>query len=667
MAFDITTARPEQIAGGGFDISTAVDEQPEQAQQPATLSDVGQAAGGLGIEAISGANKAIAGILDFFGPDTVNAALELGGFESRVPTLTGAIAAPKGQFTEGTIAEGLPTDIAAGIGQTAVAGLTGQGLLQQGARQLAPLAASTGARVLQQAAQPSLTSAAAFGGASGAGEAVGREVGGETGALVGAVAAPIAGIAVLGGAKAAVGKLATKFGKNIGLIDQQTALPTPAFQKALDKRGVQYGSLVDDVDNLPVLQGRQNADDVVDSIIRRKLITGATDDVTATLRLEGSRIVPDELGEEALKQGFKAGNVAAVKGMNSSTKKEAVRMLNMERQILANASKADEFRPTDVVGNNVMQRFDFIRGKADTLRANLDVIANKPAASARAISGPGVTQGLKGQQISTAKVEDGVLSGLQKLNLDIPDNVLADTRLLPQFLKNKGSFIGSDISKDRTSQRVIKDVIDLLGEGGSDAFRAHKLKRQLDNLIDFNKKSAQGLTKAGKDFAKSIRFELNSAIRDVNPQYAKINDELSASIQAMEAFQKRLGPSIDIFDKGAAAAVGQDLRGLLSNRKSRVGLENAVNSIDETAKALGGNFDVNVKNLARFANILDDRFGAVADTSLKGEVTGAITQAARGKAGAIDLATQKAAELAEKLRGVNDKNALNTLTKILKR
>ena len=648
-------------------------QQPIQAQQTQdgiTIDDVGEGVDAFGMEAISAANRGITGLIDTFGTDTINAALELGGFESRVPSLKDAVTEPKGAFSEGTIAEGLPTDIAAGAGDFAVGAVGGQGLIRQGAKQLAPLvssASNAGSRLLRQAAQPGLRTTAAFGAASGAGEEVGREVGGETGALVGAIAAPIAGIAALGGAKAAITKLGSKFGRNIGLIDPQTALPTPSFQKALDKRGVQYGSLVDDVDNLPVLQGRQNADDVVDSILRRKLITGATDDVTATLRLEGNRIVPDELGEEALKQGFTAGKIASVKGMNSSTKKEAGRMLNMERQILANASKADEFRPSNVVGDNAMQRFDFIRGKADILRNDLDIIANKPAPSARAIGGPGVTQGLRGQKINGAPVEDSMVSGLQKLNLDIPEEVLKDTRLLPDFLKGKGSFIGSDISKDKTSQRVIKDVIDLLDEGGSDAFRAHKLKRQLDNMIDFNKKSAQGLTKAGKDFAKDIRFSLNQAIREVNPQYAKINDELSMSIEAMGNFQKALGPSIDVFEKGASAAVGQDLKGLLSNRKTRIKLENAVNSIDDVAKQLGGNFDVDVKSLNRFANTLDDRFGAVADASLKGEVTGAINQAARGKAGAIDVGVQKLAEGAEKLRGINDKNALNTLTKILKR
>lgn len=667
MAFDISTARAAQPSGG-FDMSTAKaetqtdQEAPQKPDQPTTLSDIGQGAKALGMEAVTGVNRAAAGLLDFLTIDQINNIRSLMGDEA-IPTLQEALIPKKGEFAKGTIAEGLPAEIAGTAGEFAAGAAGGQALLKQGVKQLAPSAAGTGARVLTQTAQPSVTSASGFGAASGAGTEVGREVGGETGALIGSVAAPVAAIGAIGGAKALIPKIAAKFGKNIGLINQETGLPTAEFQKALNKKGVQYGSLIDDVDSLPVLSSKMSPDDAVDTIIKRKLLSGATDDVTATLRLEGSRVVPDKLGEEALKQGFKAGNVAAAKGMSPSTKREAEKMLNMTRQILANSSKADQFRPTDVVGKNVVERFKFIRDKADTLRNQLDAIASKSSGGPREIGGPGVSSGLKGLKINTASVEDNLVNEFNKLGIDIPENTVN----IASALSKKGAFIGSDISKDKTSQRIIKDVVDLLGEGGSDALRAHKLKRQLDSMIDFNKKSAQGLTDKGKAFAKSIRASLNNAIREASPKYAKINDELSSSIESMNDFQRVLGPSIDVFDTGAQKAIGQDLRGLLSNRKSRVKLENAVNVLDDTAKKLGGDFDVNVRDLVRFANTLDDRFGAVAETGFKGQIASGIEQAARGRAGAVDLGVQKLAEGAEKLRGINDVNALNTMTKILKR
>jgi len=643
-------------------ILSGQQQQPAQQAPSMGLEQFGQGVDALGLEAVSAANRGIASLLDTFGVDTINAALQVGGFEARVPTFTGNITEPKGAFTQGTEAEGLPTDIVAGAGEMAVNALGGQGLIRQGARNLAPLAQNAGARVVRELAKPGLASTAGFGAASGAGEEVGREAGGETGALVGAVAAPIAGVAAVQGGKALIGKLTEKLGRNIGLIDSNTGLPTPVFEKALRRRGLDFGSVVNDVDSLPVVSGRRSADQVVEQITRRKLLDGATDDGLAVLRLQGNSIVSDELGEEALKQGFRAGDVAAAKAPNRNTKNIMSEMLNMNRQILSNSSKAQDFRPTDEVGNQVMSKFSFIRGKADALRNDLDNIANKAGgADPTRLSGPGVSRGLKGLEINGGKVEDSVLSGLRKLNLNISDDILNDTRLLPQMLKDKGAFIGSDISKDRTSQRVIKDVIDLLSEPGTDALRAHKLKRQLDSLIDFNKKSSQGLTEAGRNFAKDIRFSLNQVIREVSPQYAKINDELSLSIQTMNEFQRVLGPSIDVFSPGARKAVGQDLRGLLSNRKSRVSLENSINGINDTAQKLGGDFDVNIKDLVQFANTLDDRFGAVAKNSLKGEVESVVNEGVRL------TAVKKVAQQAEKLRGINDTNAFNVMQKILKR
>jgi hypothetical protein len=639
----------------------------DQPQKPVTVGDVGAAGAGLGMEAITGVNRGVAKLLDFFTIDQINNVRSLMG-DDAIPTLEQALVGPKGQFTQGTIAEGLPTDIAAGAGEMAVAGFAGQGLIKQGAKQLAPMAANTGSRVLSQAAQPSLASATGFGAASGAGEEVGRDLGGETGALVGAVAAPIAGLAAVGGAKALVSKLATKFGPNISLINAETGLPSQELQKALQKRGLEFGSIVDDIEKLPVISSKKSASDVVEMITRRKLLDNATDDGLAILRLEGNSIVPDKLGEEAIKQGYRAGDVSAAKAMTGRTKIDALDMLKKTRQIKSNSSLVQEFRPTDVVGKNVLERFNYIKDKASSLKTELDKIANMPSANKNALSGPGVTKGLKGQEINTMEIEDTLLAGLKKLEVSIPDDILKDTRLLNSYLKTNDAFTGSLISENPSSKNIIRKSIKLLSEPGTtDASRAHSLKRQLDELIDFNKAGKQGLTESGRTFAKSLRRALNNTIREINPQYGVVNDKLSASIESMQGFQKALGPSIDIFKPGASKAIGQDLKGLLSVRKTRVKLENAINSLEDTSKSLGGSFESDVKQLVQFANTLDRRHGAIADASLKGELGGIVQQAFRGKAGVLDLAAQKLAEGAEKLQGINDENAFNAIQKILKR
>jgi hypothetical protein len=75
-----------------------------------------------------------------------------------------------------------------------------------------------------------------------------------------------------------------------------------------------------------------------------------------------------------------------------------------------------------------------------------------------------------------------------------------------------------------------------------------------------------------------------------------------------------------------------------------------------------------VVNQLIFVNELDRMFGAVADTSLKGQVGQALSTGvdiARGNIAsrAIDLLAEKA----ENLRGVNKENAIKAMEEILKR
>jgi hypothetical protein len=382
----------------------------------------------------------------------------------------------------------------------------------------------------------------------------------------------------------------------------------------------------------------------VNAIVKRKLLSGARDDALAKFKISKVGGIEDDLiAKEALRQGFQAGDIQAAKTASTETKRGMLEMIKMTRDIKANTSLAKKFRPTDIVGKSVMRRFSHVRDSADIARKELDTIAKTK---------------LKGVKINSDSVRANFLDELDKMDIEVDTSTL----------RPKLNFVGSMISKDPTSQKVVNDVMDLLAEDRApDALRAHKLKRQLDTMIDFNKKSAAGLTDAGRDIAKSVRRSLNNVIRDVSDEYGAVNDVLSESIDSLDEFQRVLGPSIDVFAEGAAKSVGQDLRGLLSNRKSRVRLQNAVNSLDDTAKNLGGDFDDDINDLVNFAEILDDQFGAVAKTSFKGQIGSAVKQASRGKAGAFEAGVEKVATVIEKRRGINDRAALRSIEALLKR
>ena len=440
------------------------------------------------------------------------------------------------------------------------------------------------------------------------------------------------------------------------LLDESGS-PTKALQKALDEKGLVFENLTPEAKAaipefatpkmLPAPKGEtlNQAEDALKTQIK----SGGRDDALATLRLESDTLKADKLGEEAIKQGFKPGFVQAVKTANKPTKAAMAKMLTMMKRIKSNTRLALDFRPTDVVGDALVKRISFVRKKADAARLELNKIAE--------------TQ-LRGKAIDPRPVEAQFRKTLADLDVTLTDG--------PGGIP-VAEYKGSMISKDRTSQRVINDAIDLLAEGGTpDALRFHKLKRQLDTMIDFRKKSKDGLTDAGRNVLKDLRASLNGALRASNKRYAEVNDTLSESLGAFESMQKAVGPSIDIFGDSSKASLGQDMRGLMSNRKTRNNLNDALNQMDDLANKLGGGFKEDIKDLVLFANNLDNRFGAVAETGFKAEISSAVETAGRAAtqgatAAAVDATVAKAKSGVEKLRGINDFNAFKSIDDILKR
>lgn len=446
-----------------------------------------------------------------------------------------------------------------------------------------------------------------------------------------------------------------KLRTNRYLVDPNTALPTPVFQRALEDRGLSYGSLLDDVENLPVLRKQKSPSEVVDEIVKKKLKNGSKDDALYKYKLENGKIVDDQLGIEAERQGFLRGDISSAKSADPSTKQEMHKMLNMKRRIQASSSEALDYRPSDIVGDHAMSRFDYLRSRAGQLREELNRVAGQEfKIDPRAIEHASVGGRLKNLEVSTEGIQDSFFRGLDNLNINYTEG-------LPPAL----DFAQSLISEDKTSQKIIKSVVRLLSKDEPvDAYVAHMTKRQLDTMLDFNKQSIYGLTDAGKKFAKNIRHSINQSIRDVSPRYALINDEMSASIRAMEDLNNAVGGSIDVFGEGANKAIGTVLRRLLGNQQSRTNLDNALNQLDNTTRALGGNFDVDIKRLVSFNKTLDDRFGSTARGSFQGDIESAL-RSGPGEA-MKEFAIKKGAEKIESLIGINDENAFDVMSRILR-
>lgn len=428
------------------------------------------------------------------------------------------------------------------------------------------------------------------------------------------------------------------------LVDEAGQLTKP-FEKALKAQGVELVNVIDDVKRLPQDISPERA---ARDLVLLKLKTKDRDGYLATKRLlPGNTVVDDTLAQEAVRQGFREGDVQAIKVASDGTRAGMRRMIGIKRAIYGDERKALDMRPSDVIGDSAMQRVAHIRDAANKARAELNAIAE---------------QQLVGKRINADKIPNALMAELKELNVEL------DMSTMPP----KAKYYGSLISKDRSAQKVINDVIDLLAEDKTpDAIRAHNLKRQLDTMIDYRKNAQGGLTESGQNVARAVRRSLNEAIREVSDDYARVNDTLSKSLDAFDDLQGAMGKSINMFGPDANKAIGQDLRSLMGKGKKRVELNNALTKLDDTAVELGGNFADDIRDLVMFDKTLDEKFGDTARRGFAGEIESATARGIDIATGGTSAVLKEGFDFAKKKinerRNINDHQSFKVLDQLINR
>lgn len=388
------------------------------------------------------------------------------------------------------------------------------------------------------------------------------------------------------------------------------------------------------------------------SALEEQARIGGRQDALAPYKV-GDGLKKDPLSLETLKQGFEPGLVQMVKTADPSTRFNMLRMLKSMESLKSNLSGANQNRPLNIVGDSLANRLVNLRDVANTSRKELDNIAVKD---------------LRGKEINPQTVSTSLTDALDKFDVTLRiDNetgrVIAD-------------YDNSMIVKDPKSQRFIDDVLDLLPQDGApvDALRAHKIKRQMDALINYGKTTEGGLTEAGRDVMKAVRAGLNNSIREVSTDYARVNDELSSILGAFDSLQTAVGKRVDLFDPETNTRVlGQEMRTLLTNYKRGPMIEQAVKQLDDVSKTFGVKADDNLADLVMFGNALDKQFGAAARGSFQGTMDAALERASEmtgqglSQSTLTGLAAEFGKDTIQKMRGINEKNAFKALEDLIRR
>lgn len=385
--------------------------------------------------------------------------------------------------------------------------------------------------------------------------------------------------------------------------------------------------------------------------IKQSMLRDPYNESNVGYRISGTQVVGDSMAGELLKQGWDPGVVTAIKAASDEDRRNMLKMINLYEAGKQNKKFALTNRPNDIVGQNIDRRIEFL----DSTRRDAGKMLERVA-----------EQQLKGTRVDVSGPMDQFIQDLQNLGV----SVKFDSKGVA-----KANLQGSDLQGDKASQRLFNSVLERLSDvQAPDAYGVHTAKRFLDAQVSYAKKNISNpLSAQAERVVKGLRANLNRSLSDLNPDYAAANARYADTKTALDDLQKSVGTKIDLDMPNAAKAIGTAARSLTSNNQGRVQMLNALNQANQIAAKYGAKFNDDVLNQLMFGNEIDRMFGAVADTSLKGQMAQAVETGVRGaqqaatQGGLVGLAAKTIGAGIERARGINEENAIKAMKELLRR
>lgn len=367
------------------------------------------------------------------------------------------------------------------------------------------------------------------------------------------------------------------------------------------------------------------------------------------------KVISDKIDNEALKQGMDKGVIASVNNASKADKSSFMDMLKIMKKAKNDAEFAAENRPSDILGNTLLNRIKTIRE------------ANKKA-------GVGINKEalkLKGKPIDIMDASTVFANRLDELGVKLVSD--GKGGLKPDFEFSKLS------PGDRGPLKEVIRIMNVRGRNGIDAFSVHEMKKSIDNNVTYGR-TKTGISRDAEKVLKEFRGDLDSALDSAFPEYDKVNKVYSETIDGLDEIQQAVGQKLDLSGGNADKALGTKLRNLLSNAPVRVNLLDSAKNIERLAKkhgaygslllegeGLGGN---SLMKQVIFTDELERMFGTTARTSLQGQMKQAIEstgRAASGDIGIADAAIKGAAKLADKAQNINEEAAFRSIKRLLEK
>jgi hypothetical protein len=374
-------------------------------------------------------------------------------------------------------------------------------------------------------------------------------------------------------------------------------------------------------DNRPVIAPRQNIDSDWNEVVEPRSETGVR------MRAVES---PEQI--RAIKQGFDEGLIAMIREASPVDRQKMLKSLEITEKSKRNLRYGMDERASNIAGRSIMDRYKIVKSRNTEAGQSIGRYAKNNMQSTIVDVEPSV---------------EAFRAGLDDMGIVIKDDLTLDfSNASIENLSGIENFL-SNIVKRMSSNRKMT------------AYEVHQFKKFIDAQVSYGKVQ-EGLSGKAESIVKDLRYNLNKMLGDEFPEYGALNKTYSESIDAINELQ-RLVPRADLSSDDAAKQVGILLRRLDSNAASQSQVEEMVGALDDLGNKYGGSFTDDVKTQVKFAYELDKIFGTTRSGSMSGQIGEALANSPRTSTAASELARIAA----EKLRGVNQKAAFESMQELL--
>ena len=344
---------------------------------------------------------------------------------------------------------------------------------------------------------------------------------------------------------------------------------------------------------------------------------GMADDIFESVRPVGTpRLVKDRAQVNAARQGVSENVLPVIARANRATKDKLSRMNKVLGENLKNAKVALTQRASDVAGESAMDRFSAIRGINREAGRKIDAAAKD----------------LKNFNVDFNPAVNDFLLSLDDLGVNLgrsPQELLSMLNNPVAKQRKELLFEGADFKGMKQVENVLDEVLQrMLGKKvtigkGMNAHDGHRLKKYLDTQVSFGADGAKIKdSPAVHNALKFLRHDVDGILDNNFDNYRIANEDYAKTVEVMNEFQRLMPNHVDLIDpsKSADAAVGTQLRAVLSNRRSRIPTIDVLAQLDNVAKDYGVKFEDDLLTQIMYMDELEQITGSSARAGLSGEI-----------------------------------------------